>query len=609
MAQFLRFSERLQVLPVVHGSGDFSIRVREELLKNNYDCLAVPLPATFLPEVLAAVEHLPAISAVFQQEATEGTYTYVPIDPCQPVIAAIRFALRERMAIEFIDLESSTFSAPTASLPDPYALKRLPVEKYLAAILPTVPSPEPNSLSDQRVRRMAFELHRLELEYENILFVPSVLDWPWIRNAYFERSEYPEHEPFFSPIKIYRANPRSLTFLLGELPFVTALYERSRATLDPDDNLSIDGVKELVIEARDRWSKERSDASQWLTPKLLGIFFQYVRNLTLLARRLSPDLYTLIVAAKQIGGDGFALEVLKTATSFPVEFTDPPFEEFRMGIGEGTLPGEGVVSLKNRLPGQDVTWRSCELLPDPPKRKSQQWRTLWDPYKQCSWPAEDERIESFHTHVRDQAKALIGADLARSEKFTSSVKDGIDVRETLRNWHTGNIYVQEIPPSRGGLEIVVFLFDVPADPDQYTWRATWYAEHGEESTIGLYATDFRKDMIGPGIGRAVYGGVFFLFPPRLIPDIWSDPRLPQSGPLEERLIAAAVLHSSEPHIAVVSPCPLKAAWRRMATRQGKRLIHLPLSRFSGRTVDRLRVAHVLNGKEVRSYAASFIREG
>ena len=84
----------------------------------------------------------------------------------------------------------------------------------------------------------------------------------------------------------------------------------------------------------------------------------------------------------------------------------------------------------------------------------------------CSWPPEDDRIESFHRHVRDQAKAILGADLARSEKFTTSVMDGLDIRETLRNWHTGDLYVKVIPPSRGSIEVVVFLFDVPADPQR-----------------------------------------------------------------------------------------------------------------------------------------------
>ncbi len=119
----------------------------------------------------------------------------------------------------------------------------------------------------------------------------------------------------------------------------------------------------------------------------------------------------------------------------------------------------------------------------------------------CSWPPEDDRIESFHRHVRDQAKAILGADLARTEKFTTSVRDGIDIRETLRNWHTGDLYVKVVPPSRGSIEVVVFLFDTPADPEVYTNRTTWYAEHAEESTLAFYATDPMKNMVGPGIAQ------------------------------------------------------------------------------------------------------------
>ena len=173
----------------------------------------------------------------------------------------------------------------------------------------------------------------------------------------------------------------------------------------------------------------------------------------------------------------------------------------------------------------------------------------------CSWPPEDDRIESFHRHVRDQAKAILGADLARTEKFTTSVRDGLDIRETLRNWHTGDIYVKVIPPSRGSIEVVVFLFDIPADPQVYTNRTTWYAEHAEESTLAFFATDPMANLVGPGIAQAEYGGALFLFPPRPIPDIWTDPRLDFADTLEERLLAAAFLHSRERHVAVVSPRP------------------------------------------------------
>jgi hypothetical protein len=78
--------------------------------------------------------------------------------------------------------------------------------------------------------------------------------------------------------------------------------------------------------------------------------------------------------------------------------------------------------------------------------------------------------------------------------------------------------------------------------------------------------------------------------------------------LEERLLAAACLHSRERHVAVVAPRLPQPSWRRLARGLGRKLIHLPLSRFSGQTVERIRTFHVLNGKHVRSYAADFIRD-
>ncbi len=61
--------------------------------------------------------------------------------------------------------------------------------------------------------------------------------------------------------------------------------------------------------------------------------------------------------------------------------------------------------------------------------------------------------------------------------------------------------------------------------------------------MAFYATDFRQEMVGPGIGLAVYGGAMFLYPPVVIPDIWRDARLDYTETLEERLIAAACVHS------------------------------------------------------------------
>src|SRR3954470_3791279 len=110
---FLKIGPRIRALPIVHGSGDFAIRVREELLARPYDCVAVPLPPSFQDEVELAVERLPEISGVAQLDADPDDaahgFSYVPIDPCQGVIAAIRLGLGERIAREFIDMETPRF--------------------------------------------------------------------------------------------------------------------------------------------------------------------------------------------------------------------------------------------------------------------------------------------------------------------------------------------------------------------------------------------------------------------------------------------------------------------------------------------------------------------
>ena len=600
--------DRIRVLPLVHGSADFALAVRDVMLEHRYDCVAVPLPPTFQEDVEAAVDRLPEVAAVCQVADDAGERcTYVPIDPCQGVIRALRIAKQERIRRAFIDLEIRDFRSEVSRYPDPYALKQLDPAQFAAAVLPATPAPEPESQRDLQARHMAHQLHRLELEHERILFLPSVMDWPWIRDAWLRRLPYPEERVEFSPIRTWPVDKDTLTFFLAELPWITNLYEEKRKRLTYEDrSLSIDGIKELLLEARDRVVRRRPSMQRRLSLTTMKLYLQYVRNLTLVSGYLRPDLATLVEAAKQVFGDEYAIELVETAKEYP---SQPPAtgSVIRMSPGRADLPEIGVHEMESRLPGSSVHWRSIELKRQPDEPDRERWSMTWNPHTQCSWPPEDSRIENFNLHVREQAKQLISNDLARVEKFSTSMKDGLDIRETLRNWHTGDLYVREMPPARGNVEVVVFLFDVPADAERYTWRTTWFAEHENESTLCFFATDFGEELIGPGVAQARYGGAFFLYPPRPIIDVWQDPAFRDTHTLEERLLAGAFAHSSERHVAIVAPCPLKATWRRLARRFGKQPILLPLSRFSTQTVDRLRTFHVLNGKEVRSYASEFIR--
>jgi hypothetical protein len=621
-----RLSARLSVLPILHGSGDMAQEVREFLISRPVDCVAVPLPPSFETAVEQAVADLPAINVVCCREPDEEeqqVVNYVPVDPCQAVIMGIRVALGEGIPRAYVDRDVASFEPIPFSAPDPFALKQVSVAAFAASLTPSLAAPAAGSQQQDRISWMAFQLHQLELEYHSIVCLCQIADWPWLRSAYQERQPYRDPDLPAARPERYRVDPDTLYFVLGELPYITGLYERCRAELRSDRLVTIDGLKELLLETRTRWrrsiTQDGGSIPNWVTPQLLQLYLQYVRNHALLDRRLTPDLYTLVLGAKQMAGDQFAIHLFETAKhyGYPEEEPASYHATLSAGLGKFELPDGTVVIAKSRLQGPPLQWRSLSLRPLPSRARRRRWSYLWNPFRQCSWPPEDHKIESFNTHVRDQAKALIGADLAKVEKFTTSIKDGIDIRESLRHWYRRHrpgqparldIYVREIPPARGNVDTVIFLFDTPADAERYTWQATWYAEHQEESTLCFYATPFLEQMIAPGIGQSYYGGALFIFPPRPIPDIWQDPALSFAAGLEERLIAAAAVHSRETHLALVSPIPPRARWRQIVRRYRRRLVTIPLSRFSGQTVERLRRFHVLNGHDIRSYAAKFIRE-
>ncbi len=630
--ELLKIGPHITVIPVIHGSGDFAMEVRRVMLEQSFDVVAVPLPPSFQEDVEQAIEQLPHPAVVVQRsprpfvtewspdadrdagddehELATAVCSYVPIDPCQAVIMALRVAMGERIPRRFIDLETAQFEPYSAVLPDPYALKKVSLERFAAAILPSIGRAEEGQRLD-RIRHMGNQLRQLEARHESILLVCSVLDWPWIREAYQELGRHPlgndggQHD-YVDATSVHDVDPRTLIFMLGELPFVTGLYERARSELEDDQNLSIDGVKELLVTARDAYRDDLQGRARKITPHLLARCTKYIRNLSLVESRLTPDLYTIVIAAKQIAGDQFALHVAETARDY--RYAEPAGSEaIVMGIDEARFPNGEVVEMVSRLPGPPMVWRSCELQRRPDRQELEQWQTRWNPFSQCSYPPEDESIENFRAHVFDRAKSIMGADLVRTEKFTTSIMDGIDIRDTLRHWYDGEIYVKIVPPSCGNLDCAVMLFDSPADPRDYPWRTTWFAEHANESTLSFFATDYQREMVGPGIGLATYGGAMFLFPPVVIRDVWTDPRIDFCETMEERLLAAACLHSNCPQIALLSPLPPGPGWRRLAKRFKKSWVHVPLGQFGESTVQQLRMVHVLNGHEVRSFAAHFIR--
>ncbi|MEQ8768454.1 MAG: hypothetical protein RL885_31405 [Planctomycetota bacterium] len=591
-------------VPSIHGRAAFAREVRKLFLAHRFDVVAVELPPSLQKPVREAANALPNICAVTYREP-EGTDVYVPMDPCDSIIEAIRLAQRERTRLELIDAEVPDFQGGEVVLPDEYALTRLGLPRFYRAIERALPPTGPQG--ELRERHMAHRLQDLSTGFERVLFVSGLAHLPGIVR-YFRAGSRPAPRGTPPPenVEIRTIHPDSLYFVLGELPYTTYLYERQRSALTLDEFEKVDAIKELIQAARDEHHQKYPDALDHVSPSTLRTLLVYARNLTLQSGRLTPSLYYLAVAARGVAGNELALQLMETAKFYP--FLDPltRYPTLETTGRRGRIDDE-VVDMKNRLPGLAKEWKRLKLERPPEEEDKQKWRTLWDPYRSCSWPPEDEIIEGFTAHVRRRALQVVGQSQMRQEEFVTSLKDGIDLRQTLRDHHLGKIWVKEEPVVRGRVGAVVFIFEETRDDERYPWRSTWQAEHQNESTLAFYATDFREDLVGPGVARSEYGGAMFLFPPIPIFDIWSDPRFDGTRNAMERLTLAALHYAQERYVAYVAakrPTP----WMRAEARErGRHLVFLPISSFSPTTLRKLRRFHVLNGSEVRSWAQKFIR--
>ena len=126
---------------------------------------------------------------------------------------------------------------------------------------------------------------------------------------------------------------------------------------------------------------------------------------------MTPDLYTIVIAAKQVVRRSVRAARRRDGRriSLPADtgLTDGP-------DGHRSPATARRRDRRRRQPPARATRvmaiaANCSAGPTAQER--QRWQMQWNPISQCSWPPEDELIEDFRTHVIDRAKQIMGADL------------------------------------------------------------------------------------------------------------------------------------------------------------------------------------------------------
>jgi hypothetical protein len=230
-----------------------------------------------------------------------------------------------------------------------------------------------------------------------------------------------------------------------------------------------------------------------------------------------------------------------------------------------------------------------------------EWAKQTDGNAICSYPPEDLVIEDYGRFLKKKAKSILSEERMRIEPFTTSILDGIDIRETIRNWHQNKIYVRQLDKVAGEVGAVVVIFDDDRD-DRYQYLTTWLGEHQNESDMAFYSTHPFEHLVGPGIGRAEYGGFLMTLPPRRLFDIWSDPDYDFALNKPERLLMAALDYSVQRMVVYVAAKPPRSIFRSIAAHLNRQIVFIPIGALSPTKLKKLRVVHVLDSYDRRKEA-------
>ncbi len=589
------------ILPVVHGRLEFAQAIREKLLEIRPKAVAVEYPQAFTEPLKRALKRLPLLS-VLSFEESDGTEVYLVVEPTEPLIEAARTAQELEIPVFFVDLDIEGYQEKVDRLPDPYLVYRLGYERYASEVL----KHEFGSSEEDVAREvfMAEQLKKIARNHETVAFVcgfaharsvAKFLKEERLPLAFTKRKK--------REVRLFHLSAEGSREVLSEPGFFQGVYEKARR----EGGLPLDRfrLQEMVLsEARAAYKEEFKEE---IPPQALRVFRQFVRNYALLSGRLTPDLYQMVVAARGVGGDDFAWHLWEVATRYPYQTETPDLVPINLRLEDLAKPYKKIRFFRRQKP-----LHRKRLFPVKRRafaRERQKWKELWKGGYICSFPPEDIVIENFGKEVMKRAIKVLSEDLKKVEPFTVSLKDGPDIRETLRHWYEGRIYIVDAPVVAGKAGSVVVIFDEDlAGEERYPWKLTWHGEHDQESDMAFYATKPGEVVIGPGISRCVYGGFMLTYPPMRVYDIWEDPYFDFARTKPERLLVAAIDYSLEKYIVYVAKKPPSALARSFAARQGKKVIYLPIGSFSPLFLKKIRVFHVLEGHHVRAYAHKYINQ-
>ena len=588
--------------PVVPGRVEFATELRRFILRNSPAIVAVELPGSLEDAYLQALARLPEMSViVYPDEGDDEQAIYIPVEPADPFTEAVRSALDIDAEVVFIEPDFGERPHVPDTYPDTYAIATVGLNQYIEAyrVYPQIRDEEVSA----HAAGMAWKLQGTD-PLADVLVVVSLN----MLDPLLDAMEVPQEEPRTlhsgarEEVRLLNPHPDCLAQITVEYPYLQALYEAGRNDLG-DGFLERPRVQmDLLREAEREYIKNTGDKMEHWQRRMLA---RYTRNLASINGELMAGVYDLTVAGRSIVDDNFAWEVWQMANLYPAQKDSSDMFETVNLSGDEIWINTKKLRLRRRLPRPKQRVVPNSLKHRKKEKYAGEWAKQTDGNAICSYPPEDLLIEGYGRFLKQKAKSILSEERTRVEPFTTSIQDGIDLRETIRNWHEGKIYVKQMGKAAGDVGAVVVIFDEDPD-DRYQYLTTWLGEHQNESDMAFYSTPPFDHLVGPGIGRGEYGGFLMTLPPRRMYDVWSDPDYEFALNKPERLLMAALDYSVQRMVAYVAAKPPRSIFRSIAAHLNRRIGYIPIGALNTTKVKKQRVVHVLDSYDRRADAKDYL---
>jgi hypothetical protein len=597
--------KNIYFLPSFHNHLQFSIEVRKLFAKITPDIVAVELPDIYYSEVIQAVNKLPKLTMLCLDHG-QDTYEYIPIFPSDSMIEGIRLAKENSLPIAFIDLALKDYKViEEFTPPDTYAINSIGIEKYYALNIQAIP--EIKNLDDsKREEHLAFHLDRLSKNYKKVLFIGGMFHWENIKkHLEKETFKFQQHETdFIKAPFLAKLGKKSFYSLLEEIPYVVFMYEIARRF-----NLPFDKWNSLIALIQETKTNPLFEEENYTTREVSNLI-EYAKKLAFIDDNIIPDLYNLLLSAKQTLGDDYAFELMELALSYNYENNEAlPIIDYNEKENSFFL-SEKKITLKRKLPNYGLkgndNWQQLKIVKKKKEDLPKDYFSEWFMFGFYSHLPEDVVLEGFIDRVENKVKN----ELMYSNKileFSGSLLDGIELRETIRNFTSKKIYVKEIKKEKVSIGAWLIVFDDDLSYEKYPWAMSLASEHHNESDIAFYASNPLLNNVTRNIVKAEYGALL-AFKPALPEEkklMWEDIDVADEHRIYQMLMLAIDLNPNNGIIYIASKPPDQYYYK-IAEQRNKKIYYLPISRFSNRNIRRLKRFHLLKNKATRRIADDYI---